>query len=220
MGKAPLRPWKTPTHRNMRIHMDLVGPLTPSRGYKYILTITDAFTQYSELVPIPDKETITVAKALLDEWILRHGFYEQVVSNNGKEFVSNVMKELNEILKRRHHVISPYSPHVNGQVERVQQTMGKYLKTYCKNAPDKWTDFIPSLRFALNSRVHSSTKMSPYFMTYLEHPMFPWSQNQHLSYAGSALGPWTPKRNPLLVIMRRMVFLKRQLKDAYKRTNL
>ena len=29
MGKAPLRPWKTPTHRNMRIHMDLVGPLTP-----------------------------------------------------------------------------------------------------------------------------------------------------------------------------------------------
>ena len=183
MGKAPLRPWKTPTHRNMRIHMDLVGPLTPSRGYKYILTITDAFTRYSELVPIPDKETITVAKALLDEWILRHGFYKQVVSDNGKEFVSNVMKELNEILKMRHHVISPYSPHVNGQVERVHQTMGKYLKTYCDNAPAEWTDFIPSLRFALNTRVHSSTKMSPYFMTYMEHPVFPWSQDQHLSYS-------------------------------------
>ena len=42
--KVPLKIWKTPTHRNMRIHIDLVGPLTPSRGYKYILTITDAFT--------------------------------------------------------------------------------------------------------------------------------------------------------------------------------
>ena len=43
-SKVPLMFWKTPNHRNMRIHMDLVGPLTPSHGYKYILTITDAFT--------------------------------------------------------------------------------------------------------------------------------------------------------------------------------
>ena len=99
--------------------------------------------------------------------------------------VSDVMTELNEILKMRHHDVSPYSPHINGQVERVHQTMGKYLKTYCENAPAEWTDFIPSLRFALNTRVHSSTKMSPYFMTYMEHPVFPWSQNQHLSYSES-----------------------------------
>ena len=87
----------------------------------------------------------------------------------------------------RHHVISPYSPHINGQVERVHKTMGEYLQTYCDNAPAEWTDFLPSLRFALNPRVHSSTKMSPYFMTYMEHPMFPWSQNQHLSYSESEI---------------------------------
>ena len=186
-NKVPLKVWKTPTHRNMRIHMDLVGPLTPSRGQKYILTITDAFTRYTELVAIPDKETITVAKALLDQWILRHGFYEQVVSDHGGEFVSEVMDDLNKILRTRHHVISPYSPHVNGQVERVHSIMGKYLKTYCENTPAEWTDFIHSLRFALNTRVHSSTKMTPYFMTYMEHPIFPWSQNQHLSYSESEI---------------------------------
>jgi hypothetical protein len=95
------------------------------------------------------------------------------------------MDELNKLLRLRHHVISPYSPHINGQVERIHQTMGDYLKTYCDNAPAEWTDFLPSRRFALNTRVHSSTKMSPYFMTYMEHPMFPWSQNQHLSYSES-----------------------------------
>merc|ERR1712127_614563 len=63
--------------------------------------------------------------------------------------------------------------------------MGSYLKTYCDNTPTEWTDFIPSLRFALNTRIHSSTKMSPYFMTYMEHPTFPWSQNKHLSYSES-----------------------------------
>ena len=97
------------------------------------------------------------------------------------------MDELNKILRTRHHVISPYSPHINGQVERVHKTMGEYLQTYCDNAPAEWTDFLPSLRFAINTRVHSSTKMSPYFMTYMEHPMFPWSQNQHLSYSESEI---------------------------------
>ena len=139
--KVPLKIWKTPTHRNMRIHMDLVGPLTPSRGYKYILTITDAFTRYTELVAIPDKKTTTVAKELLDQWILRHGFYEQVISDHGGEFVSEVMDELNKILRLRHHVISPYSPHINGQVERVHQTMGDYLNAYCDNARAEWPDF-------------------------------------------------------------------------------
>ena len=61
--------------------------------------------------------------------MLRHGFYEQVVSDHGGEFISDVMKELNAKLKTRHHVISPYSPHVNGQVERVHKSMGTYLRT-------------------------------------------------------------------------------------------
>ena len=161
--------------------------LTPSQGYKYILTITDPFTRYTELVPIPDKKITTVAKELLDQWILRHGFCEQVISDHGGEFVSEVMDDLNKILRMRYHVISPYSPHINGQVERVHKTMGEYLQTYCDNTPAEWTDFLPSLRFALNPRVHSSTKMSPYFMTYMEHPVFPWSQNQHLSYKESEI---------------------------------
>ena len=98
-----------------------------------------------------------------------------------------MMDKLNKLLRLRHHVISPYSPHINGQVERIHQTMGDYLKTYCNNAPAEWTDFLPSLRFALNTRVYSSTKMSPYYMTYMEHPTFPWSQNQHLSYSESEI---------------------------------
>merc|ERR1712086_835450 len=85
------------------IHMELVGPITPSQGYTHILTITDAFTQYTELIPISNKQTTTVAKALLDEWMLRHGFYEQVVSDHGGEFVSDVIIRLNEIIKMRHH---------------------------------------------------------------------------------------------------------------------
>merc|ERR1712086_143647 len=124
------------------IHMELVGPITPSQGYTHILTITDAFTQYTELIPISNKQTTTAAKALLDEWMLRHGFYEQVVSD-------------------------------------------RYLKIYYYNTLTEWINLIPSLRLALNTRIHNSTRMSPYFMACMEHPSFPWPQDMHLSYSES-----------------------------------
>merc|ERR1712086_509805 len=119
-----------------------------------ILTITDAFTQYTELIPISNKQTTTVAKALLDEWMLRHGFYEQVVSDHGGESVSDVIIRLNEIIKMRHHVISPYSPHVGGQIVRVHRTRESYLKIYYYNTLTEWINLIPSLRLALNTRIH------------------------------------------------------------------
>jgi len=169
----------------MRIHVNLTGPLTPSRGLTHIVTITDAFTHHTELVAIPNTCPITIAKALLDNWILRHGFYQQVVSDHGDKFLSDIMDELNKILKIRHHVIGSYNPHINGGIERIHKTMGDYLQTYCENASEEWTDFIPSLRFALNTRINGTTKMSPYFMTYMEHTVFPWAKDQHLSYSES-----------------------------------
>ena len=52
-NKVPLRPWRPPTARNQRIHFDLVGPLKSSTSkYKHILSITDAFSRWIELVPI------------------------------------------------------------------------------------------------------------------------------------------------------------------------
>ena len=107
------------------------------------------------------------------------------MSDHGGEFVSDVIIRLNEIIKMRHHVISPYSPHVGGQIVRVHRTRGSYLKIYYYNTLTEWINFIPSLRLALNTRIHNSTRMSPYFMACMEHPSFPWPQDMHLSYSES-----------------------------------
>jgi hypothetical protein len=62
---TPLQPMPQCSLPNQRIHMDLFGPCkTSDMGNKYILTITDAFTKYSEIVAIPNKEAETVADAI------------------------------------------------------------------------------------------------------------------------------------------------------------
>ena len=65
--KAPLVHENIPERRFDHIHIDLVGPLPPSRGYTYLLTIVDRFTQWPEAIPLSDISTLTCARALLGE---------------------------------------------------------------------------------------------------------------------------------------------------------
>ena len=53
---------------NERVHIDLFGSLKTrsASGNKLILVITDAFTKYTELVPILNKEASTVARVFFD----------------------------------------------------------------------------------------------------------------------------------------------------------
>jgi hypothetical protein len=51
----------------MRIHMDFFRPLKDlGHGKHFILTITDAFTKYVELVSLPNKEAPPICGALFN----------------------------------------------------------------------------------------------------------------------------------------------------------
>ena len=186
--KVPLEPWGPPTSRNVRIHFDLVGKLRSSNdNYNYILSITDAYSRWVELVPIKDKEAITVAKALWDHWICTFGFFKQSVSDGGGEFANEVLKELSTLMGSKHHIISAYSPSVNGMIERVHRSLGAYIRSFCEEQTKDWVSFLPALKFSLNTKIHSSTKFSPYFITFGEHPLFPWSPRDNITYSESEI---------------------------------
>ena len=51
---------------------------------KIILCITDAFTKYAEVIPIQDKQEVTVANEIFSNWICRFGSPLQVHSGGGK----------------------------------------------------------------------------------------------------------------------------------------
>ena len=70
-----------------RVHIDIVGPLPPSKGFTYLLTCIDCFTHWPEPTHIT---TETVAGALSSGWILRFGVPSTVivdVSSIGSNFL-------------------------------------------------------------------------------------------------------------------------------------
>ena len=107
-----------PDARFQHVHIDIVGPLLPSNGYRYSLTMIDHFTRWTEAIPIPEMTAEAVAEAFYSNWISRYGAPSRITTDQGTQFESTL---LNEVLKlfgiERIHTTS-YHPAANGMVER------------------------------------------------------------------------------------------------------
>jgi transposase InsO family protein len=162
-----LSPLPQCTEPNQRVHADLFGPLKNADGdRKFILCITDAFTKYVELVVLPNKEALTVATAILNRWICRHGLPLEFLTDQGKEFTNKMAQHLFEALDVHHSTTASYHPQCNSQAEVCNKTIAQYLSTFVDEGTTNWELFVPALAFAYNTSYHRSVKATPYSLTF------------------------------------------------------
>ncbi|GFV25988.1 integrase catalytic domain-containing protein [Trichonephila clavipes] len=64
-------------------------------------------------------------------------------------------------IQKRH--ISNYSAHVNGRVEKPNQSLANILASISQNTND-WDEQLPHTMLALNSAIHEATYTSPFFL--------------------------------------------------------
>ena len=182
---AELVPWPQASKPNERIHIDLYGALRGDPTYKYVAVITCAFTKWTEVIPLTDKEAPTVAKAVFEEWICRRGVMNRLISDGGKEFANQILDELCKLMKIDKHVVTAYHPMANGQVERFNRDMRKYLMTMLDDTSD-WVSYLKPLQFAHNTAMNKSTKFTPHFLTFLDDPRLPDSlATPNVTYSSS-----------------------------------
>ena len=91
---------------------------------------------------------------------------ESVVSDKGPQFVAELTKELNRMLGIRTKLSTVFHPQTDGQTERINQELEQYLWFFIENRQKDWPEWLAMAEFAVNNKVHTVTKVSPFMANY------------------------------------------------------
>ena len=156
---SPLSTFATPDARFDQVHVDIVGPLPPSKGYTYLLTAIDHFTRWPEAVPISNISAKTVAQTFVSMWISRFGVPSTITTDRGSQFESLLWSKLMQLLGSKRIRTTAYHPIANGLVERFHRQLKGALKASAD--PSNWVDMLPivllGMRTSLKEDLGSST---------------------------------------------------------------
>ena len=131
---------------NERVSVDLMGPFkTTQNCNNYIVAMQDHFTKRVEGRAICGKEALTVADAVVQDWILKHGTPVTLHSDRGKEFTAVLHQEVCDLLWITKTYSTVYRPQANGMVERCNCTLLAMLRTVVSEQQDDWDDQLPAL---------------------------------------------------------------------------
>jgi transposase InsO family protein len=172
--RAGIRNAKMATYPNETVAMDIVGPMLQSiEGNVWILTMIDHFTRWPVAIPIPERTSAIIAKAIFKYWVCEKGVPEMIVSDRGRELISKGMKQMCLNLGIARVSTGGYNPTGNASVERFHRYLGASLCiVYEKKLPD-WDEYLPAVLFSYRVSINDTTGHSPFRMETGRDPNLP-----------------------------------------------
>ena len=144
-----------------------MGPfLTAVRQLKFLVVGIDYFTKWVEVEALA---TITEKNIWSFAWrniICRYGIPKVLISDNGKQFDNNALRDFCSELGIKNHYSSPAHPQANGQVEVTNRSLLKIIKTWLEGAKGLWPDELPSVLWAYRTTTRTPTRETPFQLAY------------------------------------------------------
>lgn len=105
--------------------------------------------------------TATLTVKALHETFCRFGMPTSLKTDNGPQFISNELEAFCEEFGIKHIRTTPYWPQANGEVERINRSIGKRLKISQETYGSDWKWDIRMFVLMHNSTPHSTTGVAP-----------------------------------------------------------
>ena len=164
--KVPLEPLPIVGVPFEQLAMDVVGPLEKSKaGNRFLLVMTDYATRYPEVFPLKTVRARTVAWCLI-QLFSRVGFPKVILTDQGSNFMSKLLKQVYKLLGIKGIRTTPYHPQTDGLVERFNQTLKQMLRKFVNETGTDWDQWLPYLLFAYREVPQASTGFSPFELLY------------------------------------------------------
>lgn len=142
MGKFPQ------SNRFEHVHVDIVGPLPSSEGYRYVLTCVDRFTRWPEAFPVENIDAESIAKTFFAGWIARFGAPAIITTDQGRQFESHLFRRLQELCGMSRIRTTAYHPAANGMVERFHRQLKACIKCH---STERWSEVLPAALLGIRS---------------------------------------------------------------------
>ncbi|KAL8572029.1 hypothetical protein ACOMHN_038387 [Nucella lapillus] len=201
--KAPMGTIKTSTPLEL-LSIDFLT--IEVKGQKQdILVVMDHFTKYAQAICTRDQKAKTVAKELWNNVLMPFGFPERILTDQGRDFESRIIKELCAMLGIEKCRTTPYHPAGN-PVERWNRTLIRMLRSLEEEQKKDWRKHLKACVHAYNCCIHQSTGYSPFFLFFGRQPRLP---------VDLAFGLLVGKRTPAHSFTKYVQDVKEGLRQAY-----
>ena len=139
-------------------------------GYHLLLVNTCNQTNFTIAVPLRDRQTQTITKALISRVIYLFGPPRQIVCDEAIEFTSAIVQAILTILNCRLKVISPYN-HGSSKCERQIKTISKIIVKHLWDKGQMWPLFATTTACAMNTFASEAlSSFSPFQLVFLRDP--------------------------------------------------
>lgn len=160
-GETALNPIKKFPKPFYQVGMDVMGPLPMTlSGKRYIVIAVDHFTKWVEIRALESNDAQSIASFFYEDVICRHGVPEILTTDQGTEFINELLTILTNTYQIRHIKTTAYHPQGNGQVERTNKTI-KDILAKCTPRDGDWSHYIHAAAYAVRVSKSASTNYSP-----------------------------------------------------------
>ena len=108
-----------------------------------------------------------------DKFIAHYELPEKILTDQGHNFESDLLRELCELTQVKKIITSGYHPQTNGQCEHFNATLINMLGTLPKNPKITWREQVPTLVHAYNCMRNNNTDLSLYYLMFGRKPHLP-----------------------------------------------
>jgi hypothetical protein len=140
---------------------------------KYILVFTDYLTRWAEAFPLKKMDAKSIAKLFIDEIVCRYSAPNTLLSDQGAQFMSTLLRNICDYLKTKKINTTAYHPQCNGLTERFNATLCQILSMYIKNNQTDWDEYLKTALFAYNTSKQETTLLSPFEILNGRQPRLP-----------------------------------------------
>lgn len=143
--------------------------VTSTEGSNYIMVLVDVFSRFCIARAIPNKTASAVAKEIIKVFC-DFGFPKVLQSDNGTEFVNQILHHITEESGIDHRLTLPYNPRANGLAEKWVGTIKNALVKRLEENKADWELHLPAVQLAINCKYAALHGSRPFSIMFAREP--------------------------------------------------